>query len=1167
MATPRTGMSLVFGDEFDRTDFYDQPVHLWDTSFFYGGRTLPSLYQKQYFLDRDFVTNSGVTPGIDPFAISNGTLSITADRLPTELVSSLDGRTYSGGLLTSFNSFSFQYGYVEITAQMPKGQGFWPALWLLRTDSGQLGEIDLAEVIGNATTTLNSTIHTSNDGVTQVGTPVVRSTVDDLSAGLHTYGVDWTESSITFYLDGVAMGQVATPEALKASMYLLANFSVGGTWGGDPNASTPFPSQMLIDSIRVYQDDSRPSTAAPRTLAGTDGNNTMAGGDAADTIAGNGGNDTFSGGAGGDSLSGGAGKDRIQGDSGNDTIDGGEGVDYMMGGLGDDTFLVDDPNDVVWEAAGTGYDTVLVTAPTYRLSNNPLGGSIERMIFTGSGDVSLTGSGSANAITGGAGKDWLDGGAGADTLEGLGSDDIYVVDDTGDRIVEVAGGGFDIVRTTLASYTLGAELEGLFATVSDPFKGTGNTLDNLLVGNAGADSLIGLGGSDTLWGRGGPDTLVGGAGNDIYVVDDVGVVVTEGSNAGLDSVQTSLSSYTLSGNIDTLVFTGTGSFRGVGNGLDNVIVGSGGADNLIGGAGHDTIHGDGGNDRLNGGLGNDRLYAGTGADTLTGDAGADVFVFAASPGPSTAQVTDFRHAEGDKLDMRSLGIASFADVTANLTQNGQGYAVIKAGGETVTLQGVAAATLVDSDFVFGPAPVAAPPTGLTVPQVRVSENSAPGTAISVLIGADSDPGDALTYSLVDDAGGLFAIAGRTLVVNGPLDYEASKTQSVTVRVTDEAGLTYDQAVTLNVLNVNEAPFGLTLSADRIPAGATPGTVVGFVGVQDPDLGDTPFLSLPGSGGGRFLIDNGKLIVAGPLDAASYDLSILATDSGGLTTQSTFTITVDGYWGGGPGNTITGTAGADVVSPTKTLAGQLYPTAGPDTVSGLDGNDTLDAGAGNDSLLGGAGSDSLIGGAGDDTLDGGAAADTLSGGLGNDTYVFDTGDVLSDPLNGGYDTVQTALASYTLTATLDALVFTGTGSFKGVGNGLDNAITGGAGNDQLTGGGGNDSLRGLAGNDRLGGGAGNDSLDGGDGADTVSGDAGMDVFTFSVPSGPSTTTVNDFTIGEDRLDMRALGLTDFASVLSHATSNASGNAVIAAAGETVTLQNVKLASLGDGDFIF
>jgi Ca2+-binding RTX toxin-like protein len=167
------------------------------------------------------------------------------------------------------------------------------------------------------------------------------------------------------------------------------------------------------------------------------------------------------------------------------------------------------------------------------------------------------------------------------------------------------------------------------------------------------------------------------------------------------------------------------------------------------------------------------------------------------------------------------------------------------------------------------------------------------------------------------------------------------------------------------------------------------------------------------------------------------------------------------------------------------ADRLYGEDGDDRILGHGGDDTLDgggglddlgAGDGDDWLSGGAGNDRLSGDNGDDQMDGGAGADVMYGGAGNDSYyVNDYGDAVHEGV-GGVDTVWSTLGSTYLTANVENLSYIGVGGFLGIGNGLANVITGGAGNDTLNGG---------AGDDMLVGGGGADALNGGDGVDTAS----------------------------------------------------------------------------------
>ena len=321
-------------------------------------------------------------------------------------------------------------------------------------------------------------------------------------------------------------------------------------------------------------------------------------------------------------LTGGAGTDTLSGEDGDDVLDGRSGADGMTGGAGNDTYYVDDTGDTVTEGADGGTDAVQTTLSTYTLASN-----VERLEFTGSGNFTGTGNALANILTGAAGNDALNGEDGNDKLVGgLGDDaitvgagnDTYYVDDAGDGVTEIADGGIDTVRTTLSTYTLTSEVERLVFTGSGAFAGTGNELANVLTGGAGNDTLSGNDGDDSLEGGTGADAMTGGAGNDTYYVDAIGDTVMEIAGGGIDTVRTTLSSYALGFEVDRLVFTGSGSFAGTGNGLANVLTGGAGADSLDGGLGNDTIVGAQNDALLDGGGGTDTLRVGA-AFTSTGN--------------------------------------------------------------------------------------------------------------------------------------------------------------------------------------------------------------------------------------------------------------------------------------------------------------------------------------------------------------------------------------------------------------------------------------------------------------------------------------------------------------------------------------------------------------------
>ncbi|MFC7540322.1 beta strand repeat-containing protein [Siccirubricoccus deserti] len=227
-------------------------------------------------------------------------------------------------------------------------------------------------------------------------------------------------------------------------------------------------------------------------------------------------------------ITGNAGANMLSGAGGNDTLIGGGGDDTMLGGTGDDIYIVDDAGDVVFEATGQGTDLVMASV-NYSIAGS---GSLENLTLTGLANIDGTGNNGTNVITGndgnnllsgggghdtlfgGIGNDTLDGGTGADSMVGGVGDDTYIVDSAGDVMVEVTGGGVDLVMASV-SHTLGIEVENLMLTGTLAVDGSGNVLANMITGNDATNRLNGGDGNDTLIGAGGNDTLIGGAGADV----------------------------------------------------------------------------------------------------------------------------------------------------------------------------------------------------------------------------------------------------------------------------------------------------------------------------------------------------------------------------------------------------------------------------------------------------------------------------------------------------------------------------------------------------------------------------------------------------------------------------------------------------------------------------
>ncbi len=239
-----------------------------------------------------------------------------------------------------------------------------------------------------------------------------------------------------------------------------------------------------------------------------------------------------------------------------------------------------------------------------------LGGQGADALGGSTGADQIFGNNGNDSLSGGGGSDYLDGVSGEDSMSGGGGDDFYIVNSLGDSVTEQSGEGVDTVQSNF-DYTLGANVDNLIL-VGPAVSGIGNTLDNVITGNANNNNLIGGDGNDRLDGGAGNDAMIGGTGNDTYVIDSLGDSISDTS--GIDTVETSLNSYTLAANLENLKFIGTGAFVGTGNSSDNEITG---------GAGNDTLDGKKGADHVSAGGGDDSIKVDNIGDTVDGGDGTD----------------------------------------------------------------------------------------------------------------------------------------------------------------------------------------------------------------------------------------------------------------------------------------------------------------------------------------------------------------------------------------------------------------------------------------------------------------------------------------------------------------------------------------------------------------
>jgi len=182
--------------------------------------------------------------GPEALSVSGGMLRITAQSRSGQ------DHAYTSGIITTLGTFAQQYGYFEMRANLPQGQGLWPAFWLLHTGPLPWTEIDVFELLGNDPQTVYLSNHWRDDA-NQHQFVTRHFSGPDFSVGFHTFAVNWTPARLSWYVDGTERAQ--TSDNIPAEpMSLLANLAVGGVWPGYPDATTHFPAYMDIDYIRVY---------------------------------------------------------------------------------------------------------------------------------------------------------------------------------------------------------------------------------------------------------------------------------------------------------------------------------------------------------------------------------------------------------------------------------------------------------------------------------------------------------------------------------------------------------------------------------------------------------------------------------------------------------------------------------------------------------------------------------------------------------------------------------------------------------------------------------------------------------------------------------------------------------------------------------------------------
>jgi Ca2+-binding RTX toxin-like protein len=903
-----------------------------------------------------------------------------------------------------------------------------------------------------------------------------------------------------------------------------------------------------------------------------------------------------------DSLNGLGGSDSLFGGAGNDRLDGGSGNDTLIGGAGNDVFVVDSQNDTVLENNDEGADTVLSSALSYLLSAhvenlrllgsgniNGIGNGLDNTLFANSGDnvldggagvdtasyqyakagvtvslalagrqstggsgadalfnlENLTGSRFDDTLIGNNGDNLLNGGQGIDTLTGGDGNDIYWVDNAYDTVKETNNDPeqIDTVRAS-NTFSLSDNVENLRLVGNLAINGEGNSLDNVLIGNAAANRLEGGDGNDTLNGGGGADSLFGGGGNDSYVIRNSSVTVTEKAGEGIDTVQSALAAYALPAYVENLSLLGKADSAGAGNDLANTLTGNSGDNTLDGKGGFDTLLGGDGNDRLVvSDLGFQRVDGGEGIDTLALDGsgmvldlaaagskmadleridlGANTLILTAPSVKALSSTSNKLIVDGSSASAVSIGAgwSQGADASAN----GQTYHTYTQAGAVLWVESAVAVNNASGSGSFsanmGSVVEWANLTGWSNFIHDFGQDAVPAdkpdNSANTLVGTDGD--DSLNSLGGNDA--LFGGAGNDwlnggtgadLMVGGAGD-DTFIVDRVGDAVHEEAGAGTD------IVESTAATTFLAANVENLYLAGT-GNINGIGNNLD---------NLLYANSGDNVLDGGR-----GHDTVSYQYA-----NQGITVSLASASSQN-----------TGGSGSDVLYSIENLIGTsqadtLVGNTGHNILSGMGGADSLQGGDGNDVLIvsdlnfanvdGGAGTDSLVLTGNNLTLDLGNLGSKLQGleriDIGGNTLTLTAQEVLalsdtSDQLivdrselgsvnigagwiqgrdvqlvHGIYQTYRQGAATLLVqTPSSDSLPFPG-GVFTQMvqadpglilladdgtappGNGL--TLSGSNQDDSLQGQSGSDALFGLDGNDRLDGAGGSDILVGGQGDDS------------------------------------------------------------------------------------
>ena len=688
------------------------------------------------------------------------------------------------------------------------------------------------------------------------------------------------------------------------------------------------------------------------------------------------------------------------------------------------------------------------------------------------------------------------------TLIGGKGNDYYIIH-AGDTIIEKTNEGTDSVEVYFNNYTLATHVENL-ALTGDALIGSGNNLNNKIMGNINTNTLYGFGGDDMIYGGddSAADILIGGLGNDTYVIQDVRDIISEIGNGGIDTIKiiknfnnhldypnSGITVYTLNNTIENLLLANDAHNIVDGNELNNTLIGSSQLDELRGGAGFDYLDGgDGadilkdlstdvnsgtpttpgtntptynilkggaGNDLitghgwLEGGLGDDTIYGGY--NTLTGQetagrpsSAADIYHYNLGDGNDTI----YEFGDDSIIDILSFGAGITSDHITYATEGMDFIFQIQNSG-IITVKNALDGT---RNHYIEQVKFSGQNTYLDISQLKFSNLGTGGDdTLYGFINADT---------FIGSAGNDTYFIDKKDILIGSDDGSDTIAANFTVSLTDPKYSTIENLT----LDGNDKINGTGNSGANILTGnSEKNTLTGGDGNDTYIIDSTVDVIIEGSSDNSGTEDAIQLAPTFTLDAggstSSYSLT-LVNNIENLTGNSGNNILT----GNSAKNTLTGGDGNDTyyIDSQDVVVESNIVNSGNDTIVVVNFSANLSNYSNIENiLLIGSSEINATGNSGNNILTGNSAKNTLTGGDGNDTYIIDSAvDVVSENSSansGTADTIQLAptftletnglTSSYSLTSVNNIENLTGNSDANVLtGNSAINTLTGGDGND-------------------------------------------------------------------------------------------------------------------------